>query len=84
MSSPKGEVITFKADSELAELLKKIPNKSDFIRQAVLSQLDNVCPLCQGIGVLSPAQKRHWDDFAKHHRVERCDSCDEYYLSCEV
>ena len=51
--SQKQEIITFKVDRELAELIKRIPNRSDFIRRAVLSALDNTCPLCQGSGIIT-------------------------------
>ena len=48
----KTEVITFKADGELASVLKHMPNKSDFIRNAVLEYMQNTCPLCQGTGTI--------------------------------
>lgn len=84
MAQGKEETITFKADPALAELLRRIPNRSRFIREALLAQLDNTCPLCQGSGYLSPEQKRHWESFAKHHHIVQCTSCNEYYLSCDL
>ncbi len=43
----------FKVDSELAELLNAMPNKSAFIRKAILAQLGLPCPMCSGKGFLS-------------------------------
>jgi len=78
----KSEVITFKVDEDLAQIIQRMPNKSEFIRQAVLSALDSACPLCQGTGSLTPAQKKHWDLFAAHHQLEECDDCHAVHLHC--
>ena len=75
-------VITFKADTSLLEALKKIPNRSEFIRAAILSALENHCPLCRGTGVLTPNQKTHWDAFARSHSLRECDDCHEVHLVC--
>jgi len=83
MSASKQETITFKADSELARLLAVLPNKSEFYRQAILNALDNACPLCQGSGILTPQQKRHWDEFLAHHHLEKCNDCDALHVVCE-
>jgi hypothetical protein len=80
----KQEVVTFKVDETLMEIIKDIPNRSEFIRHAILQALDNVCPLCQGSGIFSPSQKKHWDEFLQHHHVERCDECNEIFISCET
>lgn len=79
----KSDIITFKVDGALAEELAKVPNKSAFIRNAVLAALDSTCPLCQGTGILSPSQQKHWDDFSREHRVLECDDCHELHLVCE-
>lgn len=79
----KQDVITFKVDDALMEILKNIPNRSEFIRHALLQALDNVCPLCQGSGIFSPSQKRHWEDFLKGHSLKKCNKCDEVYISCD-
>ena len=76
------ETITFKADGELARLLSIMPNKSEFIRHAILGAMDNTCPLCQGSGIITPQQKQHWDEFMTNHRIERCDDCDAIHLVC--
>ncbi len=79
----KEQIVTFKVDSELLELLNKISNKSEFIRQSILKALDNVCPLCSGTGILKATQKAHWEEFKVHHKLKKCEECNEFYLSCD-
>ncbi|MCX7816395.1 MAG: ribbon-helix-helix domain-containing protein [Syntrophales bacterium] len=79
----KERIITFKVPHDLAEVIKSIPNRSEFIRAAVKMALDSTCPLCAGTGTLSPSQKAHWDDFSRNHKVKRCTECDEIYIECE-
>jgi metal-responsive CopG/Arc/MetJ family transcriptional regulator len=81
-SHPKESVVTFKVDQAILDRLRGIPNRSEFIRKAVLAALDNYCPLCGGTGVLSPNQKRHWDEFRKHHALHECENCNELHLVC--
>ncbi len=77
------EVLTFKVDKSLMSLLKGIPNRSNFIRTAILASLQNLCPLCQGTGVLNPKGKEHWDEFAHKHKLAECDDCcDEVKIEC--
>lgn len=78
----KDEVISFKVGAALARVIRRLPNRSEFIRAAVLSALDHACPLCQGTGLLSPEQKKHWDAFARDHTVKHCRECDALYLTC--
>lgn len=78
----KDTVITFKADGSLLEALRNLPNRSEFIRAAILSALENHCPLCRGTGVLTPNQKKHWDTFARDHSLRECDDCHEVHLVC--
>ncbi len=78
----KPQIITFKADEALLEALSGLPNRSEFIREAVEAALEGVCPVCAGRGTLSPSQRRHWLDFAKRHPVEECDECHERHLVC--
>jgi len=70
------EVITFKIDKQLSNLMKGIENRSAFIRTALLAALDNLCPFCKGTGVLTPHRKEHWQDFSKSHVLENCGECD--------
>jgi len=80
---PKGEVITFKVDESLSEAMAGISNRSDFIRSAILAALGNACPLCNGTGTLSVAQRRHWEDFTRHHHLQTCTDCRESHLICD-
>ncbi|MCB2225517.1 MAG: ribbon-helix-helix domain-containing protein [Desulfarculaceae bacterium] len=84
MAKGKPEVITFKAEPALVEAMEGIKNRSEFIRAAIISALDGVCPLCRGTGILTPEQKKHWQSFARHHKVERCETCDAHYLVCQA
>jgi len=83
MPRRKGEIITFKVDASLFAAMRTIPNRSEFIRGAILAALDNVCPLCRGTGCLTPAQKKHWRHFERDHTVEECKECHELRLVCE-
>jgi hypothetical protein len=78
----KESVITFKADTSLLDALRTIPNRSEFIRSAILTALANHCPLCRGTGVLTPNQKKHWEEFARQHPLRECDDCHEVHLVC--
>ena len=78
----KQEIITFKVDENLLSAIKRIPNRSEFIRSAILSALGSVCPLCNGSGILTPNQKRHWDDFTSDHSIEICEECEENIIIC--
>ncbi len=81
-TSGKSEMITFKVNETLREAMSGIPNRSDFIRNAVVAALESSCPLCQGTGVLSVKQKQHWDSFAEDHSVRECRQCHEFHLVC--
>lgn len=78
----KDEVITFKVDGALGEQLRTMPNRSEFIRQAVLQALEMECPLCHGAGTLTPNQMAHWREFREHHDLARCEVCGEPHLTC--
>ena len=78
----KDTIFTFKADKELSETLKKIPNRSAFIRSAIQTALDSCCPLCSGTGILSSEQRKHWTDFQKHHGLEQCNQCKAIHITC--
>lgn len=82
MGQAKAEIITFKADASLLEAMQGIPNRSEFIRNAVLNALDSVCPVCRGTGTLTPNQHKHWSKFAADHSLQECGDCHEYHLVC--
>jgi hypothetical protein len=78
----KHEIITFKVDGDLWRAIKDLPNRSEFIRTALLAAVGSMCPLCNGTGVLTPNQTRHWHDFASHHSIQKCSDCEELVLVC--
>ncbi|MBO4631635.1 MAG: CopG family transcriptional regulator [Lentisphaeria bacterium] len=78
----KSAVITFKAEDELLSALEKVPNKSQFIRAAVLNALAETCPLCGGAGFLNERQLKHWKSFERAHRIHRCGRCDGLEIKC--
>lgn len=82
MARKKQEIITFKVDQSLSQKMLGVPNRSEFIRTAILAALENVCPLCSGAGVLSPDQRKHWDNFTESHPVVQCIQCRERHLVC--
>ncbi len=78
----KDRVVTFKVDRTLWETIEGLPNRSEFIRSAILSALESSCPLCKGTGILTPRQKDHWLEFARDHFLEECAECHEFRLVC--
>ena len=82
MPNRKDEVITLKVNQSLVAAMRGVPNRSRFIRDAILAALENVCPVCMGTGILSPKQREHWEQFAATHAVEECPDCHEVHLTC--
>lgn len=52
MSRQKQTVVSFRVDQHLAEMLNSLPDKSTFIREAILHRFHEPCPYCRGQGVL--------------------------------
>jgi hypothetical protein len=82
MNKNKTEIVTFKADESLIDALRAVPNRSEFIRSCVMQALQSVCPLCRGTGILSPGQKRHWENLAADHEIKECGDCHELHIVC--
>lgn len=80
----KQQIITFKADPALVRAMERIPNRSEFIRAAILSALEETCPVCQGTGRLRPSQRSHWREFTRTHTVETCEECHEGRILCHA
>ena len=80
----KQELITFKVDPSLAEAIRRVPNRSEFIRNAILAAMDSICPMCGGLGILTPDQRQHWEAFATEHSVSECEDCHALHLVCDV
>lgn len=83
MPTAKQSIITFKAEESLVEALRGVPNRSSFIRSAILAALENTCPVCLGTGILSPEQQGHWETFSASHSVMECRECHEWHLVCD-
>lgn len=80
----KESVITFKADEALIDAMAGVTNRSEFIRNAILSALNSACPLCNGTGIMTNEQRKHWDEFTRIHRVHTCDDCHSVHLVCDL
>lgn len=78
----KEEIITFKVDEGLANAMVGIPNRSEFIRSAIMTALDSTCPLCRGTGIMTPDQLKHWKEIAKSHTVRECTECHALTIEC--
>jgi len=78
----KQRIVTFKVNEDLLAVIRDIPNRSEFIRAAIMAALENVCPLCSGSGILTPKQKEHWESFSRDHTLKRCDDCQEIFIEC--
>ena len=84
MTARKPSIVTFKAEPAMLDALRAVPNRSEFIRAAVLNALEHACPLCGGSGVFTPEQKRHWETFRKRHAVKECHDCHAVHLVCSA
>jgi hypothetical protein len=65
----KQEIVTFKVEDSLMAVLSAIPNRSEFIRNAVKTAVEIICAVCHGTGVLSVEQKKHGERFSRHHSL---------------
>ena len=73
--APKSSIVAFKVEEELAEFLNKLPNKSAYIRKAIVSQLGMACPLCSGTGVVPRGIHEHYAPLLQKHNTRNCDGC---------
>ena len=82
--TPKTSVVAFKVEEDLAEFLNGLPNKSDFIRRAIYSQLGVVCPLCQGAGSVTKEKHDHFAAFLEKWDIHQCGSCGDEFAFPKV
>jgi hypothetical protein len=71
----KTAVVAFKVETELADILNQLPNKSAFIRKAIVNQLDMACPLCSGAGMLPKGLHDHFAPLVSKLNAKACDEC---------
>jgi hypothetical protein len=71
----KTAVVAFKVEAELAEILNQLPNKSAFIRKAIVAQLSMACPLCHGSGVLPKVLHDHYAPLIEEMNSRPCEGC---------
>ena len=73
--SPKSKIVAFKVEEELADFLDDLPNKSDFIRKAILAQFGMTCPLCNGSGVVPRGIHDHYRPVIAAENKRPCEKC---------
>src|SRR6187399_958322 len=73
--SQKSQIVAFKVEEELAEFLDKLPNKSEFIRKAILAQFGMTCPLCTGSGVVPRGIHDHFKPVSSAGNHRPCEKC---------
>lgn len=71
----KSQIVAFKVEPELADFLDKLPNKSEFIRKAILAQFGMTCPLCVGSGVVPRGVHDHYRPVIAAHDHRPCEKC---------
>jgi hypothetical protein len=71
----KSKIVAFKVEEDLAEFLNDLPNKSDFIRKAILSQFGMTCPLCSGSGVVPRGIHEHYKPVIAEQNRKPCEKC---------
>lgn len=74
--APKTQIVAFKVEEDLAEFLNKLPNKSDFIRKAIVAQFGMACPLCSGTGVVPRGLHNHYKPIITANNIRPCQKCD--------
>jgi hypothetical protein len=71
----KSQIVAFKVEDELAAFLDNLPNKSEFIRRAILAQFNMTCPLCTGSGVVPSGIHNHFEHVIEHSSSRPCEKC---------
>ncbi len=71
----KQRVVTFKVEDEIAAFLDAMPNKSEFIRKALLAALMEPCPICQGKGSVPRSLRRDLEVIFEKQQSVPCAFC---------
>ena len=75
MAERRNVVMTFKVEPELAEALRRMPNTSEFIREAVRDRIGHVCPMCLGTGRVTELQHLAASNLMTRHSPVQCTRC---------
>ncbi|MCG3135001.1 MAG: hypothetical protein HMLKMBBP_02494 [Planctomycetes bacterium] len=77
MSAQRGKsvVVTFRVDSHLAEALDRIPDKSAFIREALVNRLHEPCPACNGTGRVDCDAAEWLAGVLRENGATNCECC---------
>ncbi|MCG8403639.1 MAG: hypothetical protein MI923_00440 [Phycisphaerales bacterium] len=79
MAKDKGVIVSFRVDKHLADVLKKVPDKSTFIRDVILRSFYETCPICRGRGVLPEELARWATKELKAEKAVQCGCCHYHY-----
>ena len=71
----KSQIVAFKVEDDLAKFLDNLPNKSEFIRKAILAQFGMTCPLCAGTGVVDKGVHDHYESVIATNNTRPCEKC---------
>ena len=74
----KTAVVAFKVEKELADILNQLPNKSAFIRKAIVAQLSMACPLCRGTGVVPKRLHDYYAALLPRLNEMNCEGCGDH------
>jgi hypothetical protein len=75
MSKNKSVIVTFRVDAHLAEALERIPDKSGFIREALVNRLHEPCPACNGAGRVDCDAAKWLARVLLEKGARNCDCC---------
>ena len=71
----KQRVVTFKVEDDVASFLDALPNKSEFIRKALLAALLEPCPVCHGKGSVPRSLRRDLEIIFGAQKFIPCSFC---------
>src|SRR5258708_25072062 len=71
----KQRVMTFKVEEDVAAFLDQMPNKSDFIRKALLAAFLEPCPVCNGKGSVPRGLRRDLEVIFSKEQFVPCSFC---------
>ncbi|MEI6234014.1 MAG: hypothetical protein WCT04_13240 [Planctomycetota bacterium] len=71
----KQRIVTFKLEEEFAGFLDTLPNKSEFIRKALLAALMEPCPVCNGKGSVPRSLRADLQKIFAEREFVPCSQC---------